>query len=109
MTHVEEIRADIRAAIDKLFDRIESQNLPLPYSIDPDKDLGTIEVNWMLQDDLEGSRAVFLAYPIDGWAYARSSSMREPVLEWVSGPGRESIKVHLWPHPEALEARVQVR
>lgn len=101
----EEILLDIRKAINSLLDRVESHDLPLPYSIDPDADLGTIEVAWMLHEDIDGSRKVVNAFPGGEWKQARSFKITGPILESCYD-GRNNIT--LWAHPDAFTFSIKV-
>lgn len=95
------LASQVRRNIDDLFDKIESRDLPLPYSIDPDDRTGGIFVSWMLQEDQEGSRAVISAYP-GYWKQHRASSAREPVFEFEQG----DLKITLWAHPDAVTVKL---
>lgn len=94
--------SEIRDRITELLDRCETESLPVPYSIEPDGDLGIIKVSWMLQDKLEESKKVLTAF--GPWTIHQGSTAREPILEHEVEHGAEHT---IWPHPGALVLRVE--
>lgn len=87
----------IRELINELLDKVEDEGLPVPFDINLNRG-ERLDINWMLQEDLEGSRAVLRAY--DGWAFHSVSKPDEPCLVHFYGP--EQNEVTLWAHPGSL-------
>lgn len=93
---------DVYRACESVIDKVQD-GLPGPFGFAPDWTLGRVKVSWMLQDDLEGSRAVMNAYP-GTWTLARSGSGREPVWDYED----ERLDITLWAHPDTIQMTVQI-
>lgn len=95
---------DIRIAINNLLDRVEEDGLPMPYSINLEKD-GTIEVGWHEQQNPVGCRAIIQSYGSNNWVVHPVSRPDDPVLTHMEGDN----EITLWCHPGVIETRVALR
>lgn len=93
---------DARDRVNDLLSTVDSHSLPLPRSVGFEED--GIECDWMLQEDLEASRAVLDAFPGE-WIVHPVSKPTEPVLEWK----RPGLEVTLWAHPDSVHLRAEAR
>lgn len=91
MTDVDEERRILNAVLDK----VESCDLPLPDSVSI-RGCVRVEVNWHLQDDAGGTRAVVDAFP-GQWRLHPVSEVGKPVLVYADG----DVEVTVWGDPEA--------
>lgn len=105
MTVNPEIVRDVRGIINDILDKVEHDDLPMPYDFTPDCILGSVSVDWMLQEDLTGSRAVMNAFP-GTWSQSRSSRASEPIWDYVDDD--RFLKITLWSHPDTIQMSVQI-
>lgn len=96
---------NIRRSLNDLLDRIEQDDLPVPNTVHLDGATGQIEVSWMEQDNLDGSRAILRSYG-DVFRVHAASRPSEPLLTFHDGHGNE---ISLWPHPDSMEITVKAR
>lgn len=93
---------DALIVVDSMLKKVFHEDLPLPYSINFQQ--AEIEFQWMLEDDLDGSRAVFNAFKQYGWeTHAVSRVADGPVLVCKFG----NKEVTLWSHKDAVRTTLE--
>lgn len=98
-------RLSVEANINRLFDRMHSDDLPMFYSVDPDKveAAGDIEVTWMVQDSVTDSRKLLAAF--EGWSTSPGFDRHDQIVSARDG----GIEVTAWVHPDSVELKVLVK
>ena len=99
MKHIDDVMLNLAIVTDK----IKNHDLTPFYDARPDWDLGTVQINWMLQGDSAAARKVISAFP-GHWKVHPGSDRHDMILEFES----PTIEITLWCPKDTVRLNIEV-